>query len=291
MGATNLDALFFLVFALGVDIWPTVHAALFDVDGSDEFIGENGEYTREQLKRHKDNRRFWDVQSDDILLQGMHGGDLADDAKMVPVVQFLFEVDAATAQEIVDFAQSVIASESTLGFDYPLWTLNAFAFSAQGDVIPGVGTPPDTIVMGDGLLLALEEIGLAQNGPDFVHAHEFAHHVQFELGAFEPGEPTPEGTRRTELMADGFGAYFAAHPRGMSMQTKRIVDVVESAFTVGDCAFDSPGHHGTPNQRGAAAEWAADLANAGRGKGKIIGSAELLDRFDAHLPVLVAPDA
>ena len=28
----------------------------------------------------RDNKKFWDIYSDDILLQGMHGSYLADDA-------------------------------------------------------------------------------------------------------------------------------------------------------------------------------------------------------------------
>ena len=80
--------------------------------------------------------------------------------------------------------------------------------TAEGEEIPGIGEVPEKIVMGEGILEAMEDMGLGQNGPDFIHAHEFAHHVQFELGIFEPFDPTDpdqaERTRYTELMADGF---------------------------------------------------------------------------------------
>jgi hypothetical protein len=58
-----------ILFNLSAIYWAGDQKALFDNDASDEYIGVEGEYTREQIKRHKDNRRFWDVQTDDILLR------------------------------------------------------------------------------------------------------------------------------------------------------------------------------------------------------------------------------
>lgn len=135
---------------------------------------------------------------------------------------------------------------------------------------------------------------LGTNGPDFVHAHEFAHHVQFEIGAFFPDPPIPdpaEATRRTELMADAFGAYYSSHARGATFQAKRFADVMNAAFGFGDCDFFSPNHHGTPNQREAAAIWGGDIADPKRKKGHVNSAASMLDLFDAELPYLVAPDA
>ena len=283
-----LDAVFFF----GVDIWPTYYSLLFDNDSSDDYIGVNGEHTREQIKRHKDNMRFWDVKTDDILLQGMHGADIADDAKMIPVVEFLFGTDTATAQLIVDIGQDIIETEPTLNYDHPLFTLNAFAFSDEGEeIIPGFGLLPDKIVMGEGILDGLRDIGLGRNGPDVVHAHEFAHHVQFEIGAFDSDLPAPEATRRTELMADAFAGYNLAHARGASFQAKRIADVLQASFGIGDCGFTSPGHHGTPNQREAASAFGVDIATSAKPQGKIKSSSEMFDLFEAQLPILVAPDA
>ncbi len=182
--------------------------------------------------------------------------------------------------------------EATIGYDHPLFTLNAFAFSAGGEIFPGSGIIPDKIVMGDGILEGVEAIGLATNGPDLIHAHEFAHQVQFEIGAFDTElTDQAEQTRRTELMADAFAAYNLAHASGASFQTKRIVEVVTASFSVGDCALDNPGHHGTPNQRAAAAEWGANLAHTTKPRGKIISADEMLALFEAELPSLVAPDA
>lgn len=278
--------------SFAASLWPTYYSLLLDNDASDDYIGVDGEYTKEQRKRHRDSQRFWDVPTGDVLLLGMHGAYMADDDKMVPTVQVLFGVDAGTAQAIVDTVQSLIEGEPTIGYDHPLFTLNAFAFSAEGEeVIPGMGIIPDKIVMGEGIITALEDLGLGTNAPDFVHAHEFAHHVQFELGAFDSDLPAPEATRRTELMADGFAAYNLAHARGATFQAKRIVDAVRAAYDVGDCAFSNPGHHGTPNQREAAALWGSDLADGARPQGHVRTAADMLALFEAELPTLVAPDA
>jgi hypothetical protein len=263
-GINDLVA-FFSILDLGVLHWPTYYSIVLDHDASDEYMGVHGEQTRELIKRHRDAQRFWDVSTDDVLLHGMHGIDIADDAKRIPVVQLLFGVDAATAGFVVDYAQSVIESDPGLGYDHPLFTLNAFAFSAVGE--PD-GSPfassPDKIVMGDGIAILLQDLGLGQNAPDFVHAHEMGHHVQYELGLLSEDDGTPEFTRRLELMADAFGAYFAAHSRGLAFQTKRIAQAYAASYMIGDCAFDSLGHHGTPNQRDAAARWGAGVANGGQ---------------------------
>ena len=278
------------LFMAGVPFWAGDYTVLFDNDPSDTYIGTNGEYTREQEKRHRKANQFWDVPTSDIQLHGMHGADIADDAKMIPLLVFVLEISEAEAQAIVDLVQEIIETDPSLSFDHPLFTLNAFA--VPGFDIPGFGSIPDKIVMGDGILDSQEAIGLATNAPDFIHAHEFAHHVQFEIGAFDTDiSDQAEATRRTELMADAFAAYNLAHARGASFQTKRIVDIVTTSFGIGDCFFADPSHHGTPNQREAAAAWGADLAQSTKPRGKIISAEEMLALFEAELPALVAPDA
>lgn len=307
---------------LGVFSWAGDSTLLFDNDASDEYIGVNGEYTREQIKRHKDNRRFWDVYTDDILLMGMHGASIGDDQRMLPFLDFAlgappgFPVpDDELSQYFLSVAQATILGGVAdlgpffgaplgtgccdfdlpgipSGYDNPMLTLNAFAFSDGGiEIIPGFGLIPDKIVMGEGILEGLDAIGLGRNAPDFVHAHEFAHHVQFEINAFQSSLPTqPERTRRTELMADAFAAYYSSHARGATFQAKNFADVMAAASVVGDCQFASNGHHGTPNQRGAAALWGGDVATSAKKQGHIKPSLDMLDLFDDELPILVAPD-
>ena len=103
------------------------------------------------------------------------------------------------------------------------------------------------IVIGQGMVQYLEEIGFADVGAREVLFHEFAHHIQFSLG-LDPRDGTPERTRYSELMVDALAAYYGHHPRGATLQRKRIQELVETAFFFGDCFFDDPGHHGTVRQ-------------------------------------------
>jgi predicted metalloprotease len=143
--------------------------------------------------------------------------------------------------------------------------------------------------MGDGILEAYTELGFGDVAPQAILAHEFGHQVQFAIGTFDnPISSDPaENTRRTELMADAYSAYYLSHARGATMQWKRVQQFLEVFFNIGDCGFSSPGHHGTPIQRMAAAQWGYDLANNAKKQGKILTSQEFADLFDAALPSLL----
>jgi hypothetical protein len=256
-----------------------------DQDPSDEFFGADAEYTRELLRRHRDNVRFWNVPLDDVWLQGTHGGVIADDSKMVPLIAFVLQVDLATAQTIVDLVQTTIEQDPAIDFDHPIFTFNALAF--PGDDIPGFGVIPPKVAMGDGILEGFEAIGFDDVASDFIHAHEVAHQVQYKLGVFDGQVPAPEATRRTELMADGLGAYHVAHVRGTTFQTKRLIDTIATVFNVGDCAFEDVNHHGTPEQRAAAGSWGVDLATSTLPRAHVVPSQQLVDLFDDALPDIV----
>jgi hypothetical protein len=272
---SSLDVL----FPVGAPDWPIVYKLFFDDDDTDEFIGVDGDYTREHIKRQRDLINFWDVPLDDVGLYGIHGSVMADDNKMIPVVQFMLGVPPDIAQLIVDDVQYVIENDPGVGYDWPLFSFNAVAF----------GPDPLKVVMGDGLIEFFEDSGLATNGVDSVYAHEIGHQVQGVLGELD-GPPSPEATRRIELMADAFATYYLAHARGASFNAKRALDVFESSFNAGDCGFDSDGHHGTPNQRMAASEWGAEIAQDGP-RGEIKTAAQMVALFDEQLPIIVAPDA
>ena len=288
----NFDA-FIAIADLGVLDWPIYYSMLVDQNGNDEYIGLDGQYTRILNRRHKDAKRFWNMpKRKNILLQGIHGDVVADDEKMVPLVQMLYGVDAGTAQWLVDDVQNILESDAGMGYDFSLLSLNAFAvtfrYEPEGSPFAGL---PDKIIMGDGIMKALEDIGLDSSAVDGVHAHEFGHHVQYDLGLLESREETPENTRRMELMADAFGAYFSAHPRGSGFRADRIAEIFEPSYLIGDCQFDSPGHHGTPNQRFASATWGANQARKGFLNGWILPSPLMLALFDKYLPIILAPDA
>ena len=62
----------------------------------------------------------------------------------------------------------------------------------------------------------------------------------------EPIARIPSQVRRTELMADAMAAYHGIHKKGLALNKWAVVDALLSFYTVGDCQFDSPDHHGTP---------------------------------------------
>ena len=98
----------------------------------------------------------------------------------------------------------------------------------------------------------------------------------------------PEATRRTELMADAYSAYYLSHARGAAMQWKRVQQFLQVFFNIGDCSFTSDGHHGTPAQRIAAANWGYNLANNAQKQGHIMTSQEFAALFEVQLPKLVS---
>jgi hypothetical protein len=75
------------------------------------------------------------------------------------------------------------------------------------------------------------------------------------------------------------------------MNRKRVEQFLEVFFQIGDCAFSSVGHHGTPNQRMAAAQFGFDVADQAQKQGHIHTSGQFHQLFVAAYPDLVAPDA
>ena len=272
------------------DLVPTYDALLFLTDDTPQYFGYHGEYTQRMIKTERDVKRFWDIFSDDIQLIGLHGTMLQDESRVAAVYEAVFGVTPAEAAFFASLVRGgVLQSQVLDGGNHPLFSFNAFAFSTSD------GSIPDKIIMGDGVLAGYEAVGFDDVAPQAVYAHEFAHHIQYENDYFDDpyataGDP-PEQTRYTELMADAFSAYYLTHKRGAAMNRKRVEEFLEVFFQIGDCAFDNPGHHGTPNQRMAAARFGFDVADEAQKQGHILTSEQFHDRFVAAYPGLVAPDA
>ena len=247
---------------------PTYDALFFGTPNDPDYALES--HAVQIRNTFRDLRRFWDIESADIQLMAMHGDVLLDAdriAKTLTAMVATGELDPMTPAEIQEEAATVADFMQTQGdfYDNPLWTLNAFAFSGDGETDPFIAALPDKLIMGDGIIDAYDAIGLGDVGIRVIMAHEFGHHVQYELGVFDSGPTDPaEATRRTELMADAMAAYYGTHKKGLALNKKRVADALLSFYTVGDCQFDSPGHHGTPLQRERAADWGADLAAASK---------------------------
>jgi len=116
-----------------------------------------------------------------------HGSMLQDASRVAAVLQLPLPefgmTRAAAEAEAADIAE--VASQGFFdGGDNPLFTLDAFAFTAEGDPDPAVAGLPDKFIFGDGILDALDAMGIGDVGARVVRGHEFGHHVQFEDGLF-----------------------------------------------------------------------------------------------------------
>lgn len=276
----------YVLSKLGALNFPT-YDALFYGSATDPDYALRAE-AKDITKTFSQTKKFFDTPTDDIQLMAMHGDMMVDPARVGRMVEYFYGMPLpAVTDKIVEIVDEAPALNDG---DFPLFTLNAYAFTAAGDDDPDVQGVPDKLVFGDGMIEAIYSLGYADVGPQAIVGHEMAHHVQYERNVFGPVSG-PEETRRTELMADALGTYFLTHKRGATLQAKRVVEATLSFSAIGDCGFTDPGHHGTPNQRKAASQWGANLAATTWPKGHILGTQELITRFDGALPEIVRPDA
>ncbi|MFB6963223.1 hypothetical protein ACFCYB_41305 [Streptomyces sp. NPDC056309] len=271
--------------------FPTYDALVFGSESKANTFGVNGEYTQKLTAEMKNLKRFWDIDSAGIELIPMHGADVfSSPERLARTLSVLY---GGTAEDNLDLAElfiELVDSEPVLqGGANPIFTFNAFAYSEVDDPDPlGVS---DRIIMGDGIIQGMTEVGLGDVAPRAIVGHEFGHHVQYQNNLFESDLAGPEATRRTELMADAFGTYYLTHARGEALNAARLLKSEKSFYQVGDCSFTSSGHHGTPNQRLASSSWAAGVANDAANQGHVLPSLKLDELFEAKLPDLVKPDA
>lgn len=101
-----------------------------------------------------------------------------------------------------------------------------------------------------------------------VLAHEWGHQTQFQFG----WQTNP--VRNMELEADAFAGYFMALAKGWAWPYMH--SYFQSVFDSGDYAFNSPSHHGTPNQRHAMARVGFDTAT------QAVLTGRPLSYFDLH---------
>lgn len=266
---------------------PTLYAIYLAPDGP-QYFGAGGADTTRLTHEMRDLTRFWDIPSGDIRLVGMHDDFFDHPEQVAKIAALVYGVGEAQAPA---FAQTIIAIIDSLGLhDSPVLTLNSVAFDAQGPGVPPIPGLTDKIVIGDGMLEALDAVGLGEIGPQAILAHEFAHQVQFADHIFDSPLTGAAATRRTELMADAFGTYFLTHKRGEALNAKRVLATEQSFYQLGDCDVASTSHHGTPGQRLASSSWGADLAAAAQKQGHILPSLRVAAAFETELPALVATD-
>lgn len=271
---------------------PMYDALFFPEPEPQRFFGLDGEYTTVLQRTFPGLKRFWDIDASGIELLPAHGNAMLDTTRTARVLQVVFGSSPEEAREAAQAVRELASLPVYDNGDAPIFTFNAFAYSPEGEEVPGIGLPTDKIVMGDGVLAGFRSVGLGDVAPQAILGHEFGHHIQYQQGLRESDLPAPEATRRTELMADSFSSYFLAHRRGANMRWTRIKHFIEAFGNIGDCNFDSPNHHGTPNQRTRAAEWGTLMGVLALPPFyRVVPSRTLAAYFDKALPRMVRPDA
>ncbi len=263
----SIDALFLILN----DYFIINQIAALNENKNADYFGADGEFTNYVNKRVRSLEKFWDMPNV-VEVRGQHTETLED----LEFIRLVYEKYSDAPEELID-----------LLLDY------AEFFNNQSDQIPenpfyasdGFATFDGFIVVGDGIVQMLSEVGL---DPKIVWssilAHEWAHQIQFlNFGIWEyplpPFNNTPESTRMTELEADFITGYYLTHKRGATYNWKRVEEVLESFFNIGDCGFNSNGHHGTPIQRMEAARQGFELAKSAQKNGHILPSTAVHDAF------------
>ncbi|HYD51249.1 MAG TPA: hypothetical protein VEA99_01430 [Gemmatimonadaceae bacterium] len=272
------------------DLIPTYEALYFQSSAvTPQHYGVNGQFTHAIEKTDRDMKRFWAINSANIDVVAMHGNVLVDTIRTARTYRLLLGVSAPQAAIYARTLRSAFVGSTTMvDGNHPYFTFNAVA------QLRVAGTDSvKKIVMGDGILQAYEALGFGDVAPQAIFAHEFAHHVQFEkaIRLTGAGITAAERTRFGELSADAMAAYYLTHARGLAMNKHRVAEFLQIFLEIGDCSFTSSGHHGTPNQRMAAARFGFDVADQARPQGHILSPAAFHALFLAKWPELIAPDA
>jgi hypothetical protein len=292
-------------------------------DGTSEFFGTYGEKTDMMITNHNKLITFWSASesqsdlsienessvlaSNNVLLLGMHGIDLADETKLDATLQQIHQIDYNAAASLRHIIQSII-EQIPHTYNNPLLTANAMAIQSLNP--DGSNTERDSIVIGDGIFEFLQWLDLPEYGPLYIHAHEFGHHLQYNLQIDTSindnnnnGQSSSTSTSTTiavvtrwwEMMADTFGSYFISHSLGGAMDattTSSLLDIHRAAFSMGDCEHTIGTHHGTPRQRECASNYGADLALVSYyDGGYIIPPMKLQQAFNEHYEKLVRLDS
>ena len=238
-----------------------------DGDGEEENGGRATEYNVDSIASSATAQHHYLQRQSNVLLLGMHGDDLSYMQTLVPTLQQIYSLEASEAQTLATEIQDIIR-QLPGSYTNPLLTSNAIATQSSG----GSNQERDSIIVGDGVFTFLEWLNLSQEGPTYIHSHEYAHHLQYDMGepsrggggVGDDGTNTPhskaEQTRRLELMADVFGSYYAAHVNGGGFDTSKLYGMHRSAFSLGDCESEEGTHHGTPRQRECASNFGVNLA-------------------------------
>lgn len=117
---------------------------------------------------------------------------------------------------------------------------NSNAFATPASYVQGTS---GTVLYG--VRLIHEEVAsalMSGNALVGILAHEHAHILQFQRGIRTPGA-------RMELHADFMSGWYLAWKQAMGVPGTEVRVLAQSLFSKGDMDFNSPQHHGTPEER------------------------------------------
>ncbi|MGA8854211.1 MAG: hypothetical protein WB492_08550, partial [Christiangramia sp.] len=253
------------------------------LDQGEQYFGAEGDYTKLMVKRERELESFWNME-DEIRVQGQHTATLTDRDVFVQALSQFFTIGGQPIpMPIVNAYADELAAAAEASPNLPE---NPF-FATDG-----FATYSKTIVIGDGLVSWMAETGISEDIVwTGIFSHEWAHQVQFKnYGEWYPegaAQDPAEATRYTELEADFLAAYFMTHKRGATYNWKRVEEFYELFFQIGDCGFDSSGHHGTPAQRLNAAQLGFEVANSAQKQGQILTADEAHKIFTENIDSLL----
>ena len=244
-------------------------------DAATATFGANGEYTVLVQERKGELQRFWQFW-DPVALLGQHHSFFGDRTALLNAYSFCNQATVGDIEAQADLIVAAYADQNST-LRTPIYVMDAYAQVESGN---------RSIVIGDGMIdviahVAQVEKGIAWTG---ILAHEWAHHIQFNL--VTDREATPEWTRHNELGADFMAAYFMTHPQGSQYLWSEEVDFYQLFFQIGDCEFQDEGHHGTPQQRMAAARMGYTIAKTGAATAPL-SQAEVLALFDTLVDEII----
>ena len=257
-------------------LYTLINVLSIDLDQSKQYFGDHGEETHTVAKHQKKLERFYDL-PERIVVKGEHNSTLNNRNKVAAVYK---EFGGYNNDEAYDMADEIIAinKKSAVFIETPLLSLDAYT------------SPDHVIVIGDGIVRVLSETGIESDvATAGLLAHEWAHQVQYHYSVnwfgMEAGEwPfTLEFIRAIELEADYFSGYYLTQKKGATHNWKKAAQFFYMFYNIGDCNIYDEGHHGTPNQRLAAARLGYILAEKSSAKGHIISADDLNAVFNASL--------
>jgi hypothetical protein len=113
-------------------------------------------------------------------------------------------------------------------------------------------------------------------------AHEWGHRTQFVMNWQDYGQPA-----HRELEADAFSGFYMALAKQWAWS--KINSYFQSVFDNGDSNFNSPIHHGTSQERLAAAKLGVDMGLAVLRSGKQMTYSELHNSFISKIKTVIKP--